>query len=63
MNHKLPVAKATSYRDGATPQRIADVPNWRATLELWCSIILDGNIIVAAGVIAPAIGYGAAAYR
>ena len=62
MNHKVPVAEATSYRYGAARQRIADVPNWRATLELWCSLILDANILVAASVIAPAIGCGVAAY-
>lgn len=32
------------------------------TLGLWCSLILDANIIVAASVIAPAIGCGVAAY-
>ena len=35
MNHKVPVAKATSYRYAAAPQRIADVPDW-----------VDGGVVV-----------------
>ena len=34
-----------------------------AVVGLWCSMILDANIIVAASVIAPAIGCGVATYR